>query len=98
MNKQVFEIDGSAFDDVHGFFAEFSRKVIPGVDWGENFDALDDVLYGGMGTPEEGFTVNWVDSHRSRQLLSANKYTDTNAWRILMDVFATHPDVELRLL
>jgi hypothetical protein len=51
---KTFEIDGSRFSTLEGFFEEFSAQVIPGATWGKNLNALDDVLRGGFGTPEGG--------------------------------------------
>lgn len=69
-DKPSYEIDGAAFSTLEEFYAEISRKLIPGVDWGRNLDAFNDVLRGGFGTPEEGFILRWKDSALSRQRLS----------------------------
>jgi RNAse (barnase) inhibitor barstar len=69
MPRQTYTIDGSNFDDLDGFYEEISRVLIPGEFWGRNLDAFNDVLYGGFGTPKEGFTLIWKNAARSRQLL-----------------------------
>lgn len=69
----VFVLDGARFDGLEGFWDELSRVLIPGVVWGRNLDALDDVLRGGFGTPAEGFTVRWVNAARSRQALGRDE-------------------------
>ena len=67
--KRVYEIDGERFADLEGFFQEFGRQVMPGQWWGENLDAFDDVLYGGFGTPGNGFVLVWRNSDISRETL-----------------------------
>lgn len=62
-----YEIDGSDFSTLEGFFDEVSRVVIPGVFWGHNLDAFNDILRGGFGTPDEGFQLVWKNSELSRQ-------------------------------
>lgn len=64
----VLEIDGSRFDDLSGFAREFSR-LLCGHHWNGNLDALNDILRGGFGTPEDGFTLRWVNSEASRRAL-----------------------------
>lgn len=66
----VYEIDGIRFSTLEEFFAEFSRVVIPGFEPGShNLDAFDDVLGGGCGTPDEGFTLRWKNHEESRRRL-----------------------------
>jgi RNAse (barnase) inhibitor barstar len=67
--KRLYEIDGTRFSNLEGFFKEFGSQVIPGQKWGENLDAFDDVLGGGFGTPEEGFVLVWQNSDMSRKSL-----------------------------
>ena len=69
MSKRVYEIDGSTFDSLEGFYDEIERKLIPGVYWGRNLDAFNDILRGGFGTPVGGFVLRWVKSARSRHAL-----------------------------
>lgn len=64
-----YTIEGSRFTTLEGFFAEIGRVLLPGVSWGQNLDAFDDILHGGFGTPPEGFTLVWRDAARSRQVL-----------------------------
>jgi len=35
MQKPIYEIDGSRFSTLQGFFDEISRVLIPGADWRE---------------------------------------------------------------
>lgn len=65
----TYEIDGADFSTLDEFYDEISRVLIPDVYWGRNLDAFDDVLSGGFGTPEEGFTLQWTNHKLSRQRL-----------------------------
>jgi len=64
-----YEIDGGTFCTLEEFYGAISRTLIPGVDWGRNLDAFNDILRGGFGTPEEGFVLRWKNSQRSRERL-----------------------------
>ncbi len=68
--RPLYEIDGSRFNTLEGFFEEISLVLIPGVDWGHNLDAFNDILRGGFGTPEGGFVLHWKNSTLSRERLS----------------------------
>ncbi len=67
--KPVLTIDGAMIDDLEGFMREVARLLDPGVFWGRNLDAFNDVLRGGFGTPEGGFVLRWLNSERSRVAL-----------------------------
>jgi hypothetical protein len=55
-----YEIDGARFSALEEFYAEFSRVVIPGCDPQlTNLDAFDDILSGGYGKSDDGFTLRW---------------------------------------
>jgi RNAse (barnase) inhibitor barstar len=69
-----YMIDGRWFWTVGGFFRHFSRRVIPGVFWGHNLDAFNDVLRGGFGTPDGGFTLRWKHHARSRRRLGEAQF------------------------
>lgn len=63
--KPIFEIDGRNFESLDGFFDELG-KVLGTAPWGRNFDAFNDVLRGGFGSPEGGFVLRWLHSADSR--------------------------------
>jgi hypothetical protein len=71
----VYEIDGTRFSTLEEFYAEFARVVIspglpPGFNPGlTNLDAFDDILSGGCGTPDDGFTLRWKNHQISKQRL-----------------------------
>jgi RNAse (barnase) inhibitor barstar len=73
----TLDIDGSRFDDLEGFWDEISRQLIPGAHWGRNLDALNDILRGGFGTPDEGFVLRWLNSALSQDALG---YGETVRW------------------
>ena len=64
----VLIVDGTRFSDLDGFAREFSR-LLSGYTWRGNLDALNDVLRGGFGTPEDGWVLKWVGSETSRTAL-----------------------------
>ena len=65
----TYEIDGARFSTLEEFFEEVSRVMIPDVYWGHNLDAFNDILRGGFGTPEEGFSLVWKNYALSRERL-----------------------------
>ena len=65
---KTYEIDGERFSTLEEFFAEIDRVMQLG-GWGHNLDAFNDVLRGGFGTPEEGFTIRWWNHNISRECL-----------------------------
>lgn len=76
----VYEIDGTRFSTLEEFYAEFTREVLsPGLPPGfdphlTNLDAFDDILSGGTGTPDGGFTLRWKNHEISKQRLG---YSET---------------------
>lgn len=72
--RKLYEIDGANFSTLEEFYAEITRVLIPGEPWGHNLDAFNDILRGGFGTPDEGFTLRWRNSQLSRERLG---YSET---------------------
>jgi len=64
----VFVLDGTSFDDLAGFFSAITRTLSL-TRWGRNLDAFNDILRGGFGTPQSGFTLRWASSAVSAQRL-----------------------------
>lgn len=77
MNKRTYIIEGMNFDTLEGFYDEISKVLIPGEYWGRNLDAFNDILYGGFGTPEEGFVLIWKHSKKSKRDLG---HKETIKW------------------
>jgi RNAse (barnase) inhibitor barstar len=72
MAKVLYEIDGRDFATLDEFYNVIGRVlIIPGgaTTWGHNLDALNDILRGGFGTPDDGFVIRWVHSALSRERL-----------------------------
>ncbi len=65
--RKTYEIDGANFSTLDEFFEEISRVLVPGVDWGRNMNAFNDLLRGGFGTPKGGFLLRWKNSAISRE-------------------------------
>ena len=71
MSKQIYIIDGNKFSTLEEFWEEIGHVLmgIPNAYWGRNLDAFNDILYGGWGTPDEGFILIWKNSSLSRTKL-----------------------------
>lgn len=67
--KVVYEIDGRDFATLQEFYDVVSQVLIPGAEWGHNLNAFNDILRGGLGTPDGGFILRWVNSAVSRERL-----------------------------
>jgi len=52
----VLVIDGACFSDFDGFTREFTR-LLGDHTWRGNLDALNDILRGGFGTPDNGWVL-----------------------------------------
>lgn len=70
---KVYEIDGRNFNDINGFYEEITTKILTECQesWGRNLDALNDVLSGGFGTPDEGFILVWSHPELSKKALTS---------------------------
>ncbi|MFZ5441047.1 MAG: barstar family protein [Myxococcota bacterium] len=75
--RAVRTLDGARFSTLDGFWDEVERELIPGATWGRNLDAFNDILRGGFGTPEGGFTLRWLNAARSRRALG---HDETARW------------------
>jgi hypothetical protein len=67
--KRGYRIDGRCFGTFEEFARHFGENVLDGAAWGENLNALNDVLRGGFNTPDGGFRLTWENSDLSRQRL-----------------------------
>ena len=61
----IYEIDGERFSTLEEFYSEIDRVMRLSA-WGHNLDAFNDVLRGGFGTPQEGFTIRWKNHGTSK--------------------------------
>jgi RNAse (barnase) inhibitor barstar len=69
MIKHTYTIDGNDFDTLEELYEKISETMLPGIVWGHNLDALNDVLYGDFGVLKEEFILIWKNAARSRQKL-----------------------------
>ena len=65
---KVYEIDGTRFSTVEEFYGELDRVMNLSF-WGHNLDAFNDILRGGFGTPDAGFTIRWKNHAVSKDRL-----------------------------
>ena len=77
MSKRVYIIDGAKFSSFDEFTRYFSDVVFKGYQWHGNLDAFDDMLWGGFGTPLDGYFIRWENSGLSRRNLG---YSETVRW------------------
>jgi RNAse (barnase) inhibitor barstar len=89
----VYEIDGARFSSLPEFFDEMSTVLTAGVNWGRNLDAFNDILRGGFGTPDGGFTIRWRNHALSRERLG---YAETVQW-LREQLRSCHPDNRIRV-
>lgn len=68
-SRHEYTIDGNDFSTLEEFYDVIGAVLIPNSKWGRDLDALNDVLRGGFGTPDNGFRIRWVNSDKSRQSL-----------------------------
>lgn len=70
MKRMSIIFDGNNFSDIESFYNEVTRVFNPvsGVD-GRNLDALQDLLWGGMGLHEfkQPIEIHWLNSTKSRK-------------------------------
>ena len=43
---KVFEIDGNDFNDLNSFYDTIGTQIVENNEWGKNWNALNDILYG----------------------------------------------------
>lgn len=69
--RRTVVLDGDAFSDIAGFYAEISRLLAPGEPPVKNLDALNDLLRGGFGETGafEPLEIRWLHAEKSRREL-----------------------------
>ena len=77
MERRIYEIDGANSSTLEEFADHFTRQLNLQTNWRGNLDALNDILHGGFGTPENGFVLVWKNSALSKQRLG---YPETVRW------------------
>ena len=77
MSKVVYEIDGRNSSTLEEFANDLTQQLNLQTNWRGNLDALNDILRGGFGTPDDGFVLVWKNSALSKQRLG---YSETIKW------------------
>ena len=79
----VLVLEGSRITDFASFVEETNRSIFPGYresvgrPWSGSLDAFNDILRGGMGTPDGGFVFRLQDTATVRRALG---YRETVKW------------------
>jgi RNAse (barnase) inhibitor barstar len=80
--KFIYEIDGKDFASVEGFYDAISSQLLPGIAWGRNLDAFNEILRGEFGTPRGGFVLRWKNSRLSMERLGYPETVRQLQWRL----------------
>jgi calcineurin-like phosphoesterase family protein/RNAse (barnase) inhibitor barstar len=67
----IIEFDGSAMRTIADFYDQADQLVQPGLSWGRNLDAFNDVLRGGFGRIDDGCFIVWHQSAEAQHHLGA---------------------------
>lgn len=71
--EKILELNGEAIHGIPSFYEEINRLFMAGEDWkiGQSLDALNDILYGGVGVlkGKQEAIIRWSNSAQSRQAL-----------------------------
>lgn len=86
-----FEIDGNDFYDLNGFYDAIGVQLVENNEWGKNWNALNDILYGGFVKTvyEEPFKLIWNNSELSKSRLKD--------FQDIVDLINKHEHIELQL-
>ena len=93
-DKQVIYIDGNHFGTMKAFGREIKSVLCISEDVNlTSLDAINDVLYGGFGTPNylEEYEIVWRNFKKSELKLN------TPDLEIVIDLFESNPFITLRL-
>lgn len=91
--RKEYTIDGNNFSTLAEFYDVVSLVLIPNAQWGRNLNAFNDILRGGFGTPDNGFRIRWINSHKSRQRLGYEETVRQLEQRLLQCHSANRPSV-----
>lgn len=68
--SQIFVIDGRDFSTLEEFYRAIGDTLIPGLEWGKNLDALNDILCWPISQTRETYTLVWKNAKLSRKRLN----------------------------
>jgi len=74
---RIFVIDGASFSSLREFAHIFSVTLLHDYEWNGHLDALNDILRGGFGTPDEGFVLRLTNVDAARDALG---HAETAMW------------------
>lgn len=74
---RTFVIDGASFRSLREFAHVFSVTLLRDHEWNGHLDALNDILRGGFGTPDEGFVLRLINVAAAREALG---HSETAIW------------------
>lgn len=88
---KIFKLNGREFNTTNEFFDTIGELLVENNDWGKNWDALNDILYGGFIKTdcEEEFKLIWLNSEYSKINL-----TD---FQKIVDLIKEHEHIKLEL-
>lgn len=87
-----YVIDGERFDTLEEFYTEVGRVFVNGEPWGENLEALNILLDGGIRQIPKEFRLVWKHAKRSRQRLG---YPET-VRQLTLQLRDCHPTVLIK--
>ncbi|MBV8887968.1 MAG: barstar family protein [Chroococcidiopsidaceae cyanobacterium CP_BM_RX_35] len=87
-----YVLDGKQFDTLEEFYAEVGRVFVGGKPWGENLNALNDMLHNSFGQMPDEFRLVWRHAERSRKQLG---YTET-VRQLTLQLRDCHPTVLIK--
>ena len=90
--QSEYVLDGERFDTLEEFYAEVGRVFVNGEPWGENLDALDILLHGGIRQIPKECRLVWKHASRSRQRLG---YPET-VRQLSLQLRDCHPTVLIK--
>ena len=91
MRKKEFHIDGNDFSDIEEFMNSIGEQLVENNNWGKNWAALNDILWGGFIKTEyeEPFKLIWLNSLVSK--------TNLDEFEKIVNLIEEHSHIELEL-
>ena len=67
--QKIYVINGNHFSNLEEFFQEIQSVLTPETHQCKSIDCFNDVIKGGLGTPDEGYILIWKNADLSRRSL-----------------------------
>jgi RNAse (barnase) inhibitor barstar len=90
--QKEYLLDGERFNTLEEFYAEVGRIFVGGKSWGEDLNALRELLHGNFGSIPHEFRLVWQHAKRSRQQLG---YAET-VRQLTLQLRDCHPTVLIK--